>query len=1733
MNKIKTIIASIIVLAVILSTTLAFNAKAEDLSIPDYTISTSQGVTFGKITSIPYVIENNTGQSTEAVLVSSLYSDDKLIKTNSKDITINETEDTLGSVTFEEIEDPDGDYKVIVSLNKDSQGSTPPLVPDIDIPVVQDSREYQLKDITSVNIMEEKDGAFLKVTDLINEQKEKYIAEVTFKDQPVLYTTVLNISTTAENKTEVTLDFDNLANAKIQYPYTPLQTRQTAEEGYIPDYEKVTDMDGYDPEKNILYSNLNKLAPFYNMSTLIKDGAKIDKEHEWNKKHIKEIFPLIDGVFHAELTKQNQADFDEILIVYEDLTNAKFQISYLLNQSNIANYKIANIPAYFLPNRYPTDEEAAVISEMKAKISSYDYMTTAMKYVSDSRTPSTLIWDELMIPTQKSETILLGESFGETKNDPLPFLTKLMSADSKLNVYQESPIIQKYIKSKFMDAKQYDWDSVLYSYSYFDKWYSIDFDAVNLRDAMFFRGSFYGKGLTPTTLSASITGNKVKNQHRGTLTDQMFDNAIKPKLYFNSLPNAENLPSGKKNSVGEFIEYNAAIFENIHDGNEWFVNHFNGVLIERTDSRYPDVDYRAWDSIKWNTTEVWLGGSIITGFKSSFVLPLLEYNGTDVYMMSIPTELFIGPISCYNKNPDNETDRNWVRQQLNSIADTMIPYWMTPASFIPDATTYLNNMKHMAIDSALGYTINEKCPIPIYKTFYRSMRLWPPVANNAAVNRNGTIFFNQHSLLTAGSDHVHEAAHSERYYFFENKGHRKFAFGEDYAGSLFESSPNSDSVSVNFIKNSTPFENGTGNMRLDSIEGKDNDGNFKIQKFYERYYDAMYALDLLQARAVVKLPKETQRNVILKHNYKWLDYTGVIPGVPGLTSRPDTVAQVHELRAGSEYKKMTVEEFNAIELNSYQDFIDNYLVLSGSLTDGTVVQVQKYGGYGILSSAFVVPYNPQGRPDMYTLKRMSLEFLGEKGWHDGLVQYASSPYEDDLSALRGIMNDPDITYEEWTTGRYNEVNEKINELGIVGIDADKIVELYRLAYENDASGKTGGKMVNNLRSALFKNFIRSTEDFSRDIFTKDGVKEISTPQEFITKIKANPMGIYKLTNDLDFSEIEMPNSSVVGGGFAGYLDGNGHKISNITKPLFSNVNYGKIQNLVIDKANINTPTASPTGMIAPTSISSIFQDVHATGAIYGKLQVGGLIGNDNSSIFSGVSVNAQIRADQWETGGIVGKGLKTMINDSYAQGTLTASGTACGGLIGNGLGVYINHCYTAVTIEQKNSSTFSGGLIGKSDNFDGKNLLNVNIRNSFAIGSGTNMRKFDGQTASNNIIAWYSNNYEYEGAAGSSHTIDSAMNGKIDSMTGETMRNKNFYATTLGFNAEIWDYTKVETGVMPKLRSNDPNNTSLPSEKPIVEINTVEDLAKIRTDPGGKFKLTADLDLSSVAQKTPVLDITFNGILDGNKKTITGLKQPLFNTVGGKISNLALKDSEITIKGTVSSTGALAKSARNADISNVELDNININSWDKIAGLFGEAYNSKISGITAKNINITFTRSHPTAAIIGGLIAYTENCTLENIYINGNISGSDASKAAIIGGAVGVVSGRTIVQNIYAEVNINSEISTITGGLVGKINAANSGSVVRNCISIGNMGDTQNKITGNFGTDNFAPLFQNTYEYAIAIGVPNSTGVFEEKIKVATEENIKDKDFYLNLLKWSEKTWNFDDVSATGAPTLK
>jgi hypothetical protein len=259
------------------------------------------------------------------------------------------------------------------------------------------------------------------------------------------------------------------------------------------------------------------------------------------------------------------------------------------------------------------------------------------------------------------------------------------------------------------------------------------------------------------------------------------------------------------------------------------------------------------------------------------------------------------------------------------------------------------------------------------------------------------------------------------------------------------------------------------------------------------------------------------------------------------------------------------------------------------------------------------------------------------------------------------------------------------------------------------------------------------------------------------------------------------------------------------------------------------------------------------------------------------------------------------------------------------------------------------------------------------------------------------------------------------------------------------------------------------------------------------FKQTTDIDLSSVADWTPIgnQSIRFIGSYDGGGHKITGLKvNNALNAAGlfgviydGIIKNLRIESANVSSSLVSSFAGILVgQFARSASISNCT---------------------------TSGTVH---------GAVAGGLIGYMSAGSITGCYSMAVVESPTNGTNPTAGGFIGVIGGSSYsvsISDCYATGNVTNTSSTKIGGFVGSCLSSNAS--VSNCYSSGKVtGSNPGGFLGYYTNGNFSNCFFDS-ETAGTSNVVVSSGVTSK----TTAEMKASTNF--SSAGWSTATWSLTD----------
>ncbi|HEM5197921.1 TPA: G5 domain-containing protein [Streptococcus suis] len=237
----------------------------------------------------------------------------------------------------------------------------------------------------------------------------------------------------------------------------------------------------------------------------------------------------------------------------------------------------------------------------------------------------------------------------------------------------------------------------------------------------------------------------------------------------------------------------------------------------------------------------------------------------------------------------------------------------------------------------------------------------------------------------------------------------------------------------------------------------------------------------------------------------------------------------------------------------------------------------------------------------------------------------------------------------------------------------------------------------------------------------------------IDAMKANPKGTFKLGAHLDASEVPVGDVASYVTNFSGTLDGlnDGYafSISNLKAPLFFNLG-GKVQNLDIKNASLNTSSKNPLATIAINANGATITNVAVEASIKGPQNVSGLVHSATNTTIKDVSFKGSIEVtgtDASLTGGILGNGTMASVGNAKVDATITLPGTenqVAGGIVGRTMLVYdvpgsVYNSYATGSIVTTESAAIVGGIAGANHVTGAYARFSGNVNNVISDMTGT------------------------------------------------------------------------------------------------------------------------------------------------------------------------------------------------------------------------------------------------------------------------------------------------------------------------------------------------------------------------------------------------------------------------------
>ena len=1503
-------------------------------------------------------------------------------------------------------------------------------------------------------------------------------------------------------------------------------------------FDSLENISGYDPKRKQIYENLRLFMPFYHREQIVKDGNQVDVSHPLNKAPVLAVYPMdAQGNRIVALSDETVENVKKLRIQFTDntITPLIYNISYIDTRENIASYRVSQIPVHFNFKNYVVNTKTPQFQKLLETAATYTFDTDIETRVSQRDSDSVLNvyrrnYDEVVKKEMKQVLVSMAAT-----NPQYPINSNSAAAEK---IVTDAFVTNEYLKD------------FLYAYNYVDRWYDFQIGGINLRDVVIFDNSILKTNRPVRNLPTEIVKISSNGGRQGNST---------PSFYINRISAYTGI-----NNIASFVEYFMTAYAGYSDVNDWIIDNFQGGIIVEARANNPKINSRLWRILKNNTVQK----------NNELILPVLSYKTSkNLYLASFPSSLVYGNLEIYGGYQDTEQWRQQKKQQIISQVNDFKTSYDNFAQVASNGADSINNSKFLIVDSSAKKNHNQD----VFKEFYRPLQtLWQ--SNNGAVavifgNPNHDyIYYNSSNFIGDLTVLNHEMGHvTDMWIWMENKGKRPGRNGEDYSNG-FANQANVD-YNMNFMKTYSRDSSMVTNLTPDRINSQE-----EFKSYYKEVFETIYTLDYLQGKAYLELTPAQQAQITLQHRY-------------GTTNNYQNWNN-----SNSTWRTIGAAELENMNLKTLDDLWNNQLTIRPGhryeLRSVNDVGVNNLGAYQIDRVCFAswyVPYVNNGTPNAQTFRRNGYELAGMYGYSDGLVEYLSGKTRTgDLEYFKKKTENPDFSFETYRKSKNTEIQEKIAKQKLQGnpyFDEKALIEYLKQNMINPGnpigSGASNlGNTLNNIKESrenVFRYLQRITDEFRSPVYGEANTRNavtISTAEEFIEKITANPNGFYVLENDISLKDIQMNGSVYINKTFIGKLDGNGHKITDAEGPLFARIVNSYVSDLsVINKAGekkdwlgtqkqytiiVNEKKEETVKEIASLDdlktlgenkytkyvlkkdidASSITEATVIKGIFKGKLDGGdfaitGLKVPLFEKVDDAVITNLKIKDVKISSQGSKNAAITKESNHTTFENlnleNIQISGESYNAAI-SGYD-YTGSTFSKIQIRKAQitgTKNYNAIFVGRAS---GSDISDVAVIGSKVTLSGTDCGGFIGEGKNLNIHHVYSDSdIHVETYTDSQNRTNSA--GFIGNLAGKSNVEYVFAAGTVNNKTEKELYNFLGTPNVLETMVNHAFIIENAGGKSNITDTTGERLATVTVDQ------TKQTDFYRTSMN--LSEETWNLSLVGMKgyPELLGMEKMEVISVSTAKDFLKMKDfptQEYHLEADIDLSGVEQTEALIPQFSGV-LDGKNHTVTGLEVPLFGQmngkvsnlaiannqlevnmdteagVFANQMTGAAVEKVLIYNSKISHTAGKAAGFVGTINNSTLKNIFVHGEVH----AKSIASGFALNA-NGSTI-ENIYTNVQANG---TEGAGFVVSSTGENT---YTNICSVGDVSANMYKLSEDI------TQITNGYEFAAANGRESSKE--NSSVKNVGKE-VWTKEFYMNTLGLDAAVWDAEQAESNGYPSLK
>lgn len=847
---------------------------------------------------------------------------------------------------------------------------------------------------------------------------------------------------------------------------------------------------GYDENKKNIYSNIQKLLPYYNLETIVKEGNKLENTNILNSSKIVRAIPLNQKeVASSKNVKEGNAN--KVMVEFENNQINYYNLESLGNFESLKEYNIVfgeNKKVLYTPEvgvnndninsivnevkeeykRVSYLEDDKIFNSLKPNIRSLDKLTKKNEM---KKTLGREVSDEEVLREVKKETMekLSYKDFFKSIQDNIEEILNTIIANNE-NSFSEN-IDREGIKNKLLENKE----KVLLGLTYIERLYNLKYDNINLGKLILYNPEFFSNKKVDMIDYLIKLGSLNYLEYK----IDTANNNFKSKM---SVLNA--------NTLTEFLENTKNRLEPNISMNDWYKKASGAYFVERASKEKPNEEYLIYNKLK--------------KYDQKYILPLLNVTKNKIYVITTVTTMNLGMIDTYvDQNlTGNEYDRMFkeFETKAKNAGDKQagfLDFWFR----VSDKTTHSNLISNrLVMDSLRLYNkdkyVNAKdtwskelgesadkgvteliTPMGLYRPFFTA----DGQADGIGVNMFLAKALEDRGLTT----YSHELTHLfDKTVVLNNNGRRDGVGVEFYARGMYETY---EGIQEPILNLNLIFKDPEGGYRNKTPNRFKKEADLKT--YMNGIFDVLYTLDYLEAENIVRKDVNTKKLYFNKIEEK-ADKRNADTGSHTIDS----------------FRNITEEE--ASKLNNVNDLVDNDAVVSRYEYKGINrvgdARTNDYYTINMFSPIYAGIQNENGASGDVTMRRTFYELMAEFGYKGGAVPYISNQYKNEAKANGQKLSDTFILNKIFA-GRYTNLKDfkkkmferrinkldQLKEIDItldgrnIHVDSNTLKELMKEAVEKDIVRLKANQKpinVNNLKSEIYKKYLEITDEFNESIY---------------------------------------------------------------------------------------------------------------------------------------------------------------------------------------------------------------------------------------------------------------------------------------------------------------------------------------------------------------------------------------------------------------------------------------------------------------------------------------------------------------------------------------------------------------------------------------------------------------------------------------------------------------------------